>query len=53
MDVRSLTVGPLAENAHLVRLDGHDRAVLVDPGEEADRLLEAIDERASASTRSS
>ncbi len=42
MEVRSLTVGPLAENAHLVRLDGHDRAVLVDPGEEADRLLEAI-----------
>jgi glyoxylase-like metal-dependent hydrolase (beta-lactamase superfamily II) len=37
------TVGPLAENAFLVRPDGGDAAVLVDPGEEADRLLEAID----------
>jgi hydroxyacylglutathione hydrolase len=38
------TVGQLAENAYLVRRDGGDRAVLIDPGEEADRLLAAIDE---------
>jgi glyoxylase-like metal-dependent hydrolase (beta-lactamase superfamily II) len=44
VDIRSLTVGPLAENAHLVRPDGHDRAVLVDPGEEAERLLAAIED---------
>ena len=37
------TVGPLAENAYLVRRDGADAAILVDPGEEADRLLEAIE----------
>lgn len=37
------TVGPVQENCFLVRPDGSDRAVLVDPGEEADRLLGAID----------
>jgi glyoxylase-like metal-dependent hydrolase (beta-lactamase superfamily II) len=38
------TVGPVQENAFLVRRDGADRAVLVDPGEEAPRLLAAIDQ---------
>jgi hydroxyacylglutathione hydrolase len=42
LDVRSFTVGPLAENCYLVRARGTERAVLVDPGEEADRLLRAI-----------
>src|SRR6478672_9147163 len=43
MDVRMFTVGPVAENAFLFRRDGSDRALLVDPGEEADKLLGAID----------
>jgi glyoxylase-like metal-dependent hydrolase (beta-lactamase superfamily II) len=43
MDVRMFTVGPVAENSYLFRLDGSDRALLVDPGEEADKLLAAID----------
>jgi hydroxyacylglutathione hydrolase len=43
MDVRTFTVGPLAENAYLVRRDGADRAVLVDPGDEPERLLRAVD----------
>ena len=43
MDVRMFTVGPIAENAYLVRRDGAARAVLVDPGDEAERLLGAID----------
>jgi glyoxylase-like metal-dependent hydrolase (beta-lactamase superfamily II) len=43
MDVRTFTVGPLAENAFLLRRDGADRALLVDPGDEAERLLRAID----------
>lgn len=38
------TVGPVQENSFLVRRDGADRAVLVDPGEEAPRLLAALDE---------
>ena len=44
MDVRSFTVGPVAENCYLARPDGSDRAIVVDPGDDADRLLGAIDE---------
>jgi len=43
MDVRMFTVGPVAENAFLFRPDGSSSALLVDPGEEAPRLLSAID----------
>ncbi|MGQ0713327.1 MAG: MBL fold metallo-hydrolase [Gemmatimonadaceae bacterium] len=47
MIVRALTVGPLEENAFLVVDETTRRAVLIDPGEEADRLLAAVrDERA-------
>jgi glyoxylase-like metal-dependent hydrolase (beta-lactamase superfamily II) len=38
------TVGPLQENCFLVRRDGADRAVLIDPGEEAERLQAAMSE---------
>jgi glyoxylase-like metal-dependent hydrolase (beta-lactamase superfamily II) len=44
VDVRSFTVGPVAENSYVFRREGSDRALIVDPGEEADRLLAAIDE---------
>ncbi len=44
LDVRMLTVGPLQENAYLVRRPGADRAVIVDPGDEADRLLGVVEE---------
>jgi hydroxyacylglutathione hydrolase len=37
------TVGPVAENSYLFRRDGSDRALIVDPGDEADKLLGAID----------
>jgi hydroxyacylglutathione hydrolase len=37
------TVGPLAENCFLLRPDGGERAVLVDPGDEAEGLLAALD----------
>jgi hydroxyacylglutathione hydrolase len=43
MDVRMFTVGPVAENTYIFRRDGSDRALIVDPGEEADKLLGAID----------
>lgn len=43
LEVHQFTVGPVAENAYLVRLPGSDRAVLFDPGEEPDRLLGEID----------
>jgi hydroxyacylglutathione hydrolase len=38
------TVGPLQENCYLIRREGSDRALLVDPGDEAPRLLSAMDE---------
>ena len=38
------TVGLVQENCFLVRLQGGDRAVIVDPGEEAPRLLQAIED---------
>lgn len=42
LDVRGFTVGPLRENAYIVRADSAaQRAVMVDPGEEAERLLQA------------
>ena len=44
MDVRMFTVGPVAENSYVLRRDGSDRALIVDPGDEADKLLGAIDQ---------
>jgi hydroxyacylglutathione hydrolase len=43
LDVRSFTVGPVQENAYILRTAGSDRAVLIDPGEEPQRLIEAIE----------
>jgi hydroxyacylglutathione hydrolase len=43
MDVRMFTVGPVAENTYIFRRDGSDRALIVDPGDEAGKLLAAID----------
>jgi glyoxylase-like metal-dependent hydrolase (beta-lactamase superfamily II) len=42
LDVEMLTVGPIAENAFLVRPEGGDKLIVVDPGEEPERLLAAI-----------
>ena len=36
------TVGPVQENCFLFRREGSDRALIVDPGEEAPKLLEAL-----------
>jgi hydroxyacylglutathione hydrolase len=44
LDVRSFTVGPVAENCFLFRAQDSDRALIVDPGEEAERILQAVDE---------
>ncbi len=37
------TVGPVQENCFIVRQPRSDRAVIIDPGEEADRLIEAVE----------
>ena len=39
MDVRCFTVGQVAENCYVVRRDGADRGLIVDPGEEPERIL--------------
>jgi hydroxyacylglutathione hydrolase len=44
MEVRMFTVGPVAENTFLFRRDGSDRALIVDPGDEAPKLLAAIEQ---------
>jgi glyoxylase-like metal-dependent hydrolase (beta-lactamase superfamily II) len=42
LDIRAFTVGPVQENAYIVRAsDEASQAVIVDPGEEAERLLQA------------
>jgi hydroxyacylglutathione hydrolase len=44
LDVRAFTVGPVQENSYIVRTHaGADRALMIDPGDEAERLLEAGD----------
>lgn len=48
MDVRMFTVGPLAENTFLLRATGSAEAVIVDPGDEAERLLAGIRESGAA-----
>jgi glyoxylase-like metal-dependent hydrolase (beta-lactamase superfamily II) len=41
LDVSMLTVGQIQENAYIVAPAGSSRAVIVDPGDEAERLLAA------------
>jgi hydroxyacylglutathione hydrolase len=42
IDARMYTVGPLQENCYIVRAAGADRAVIIDPGDEAERILGAL-----------
>jgi len=44
IDVRMFTVGPVQENCFIVRQKDSGTALIVDPGEEADRLLRAVDD---------
>ncbi len=44
MDVRMFTVGAIAENCFLFHADGSDRALIVDPGDEAPKLLAAAEQ---------
>jgi len=43
LDVEMLTVGPIGENTFLFRPEGGDELLVVDPGEEPDRILAAIE----------
>jgi glyoxylase-like metal-dependent hydrolase (beta-lactamase superfamily II) len=44
LEVEMLTVGAIAENCFLLRQQGSDRVLVVDPGEEAERILAAAGE---------
>lgn len=48
LEVRSLTVGPIAENCFVVRKEGSDKALVVDPGEEPERILAEIEQTGAA-----
>lgn len=45
LEVIGTTVGQVAENSFTVFREGSDRAVIVDPGDEADRLMAPLAER--------
>lgn len=44
LDVEMLTVGPIGENCFLFRPRGGEKLLIVDPGEEAERILAAVAE---------
>jgi len=48
LEVRQLTVGPIAENCFLVRREGSDSALVVDPGEEPERILAEVEQTGAA-----
>lgn len=45
IEVIGTTVGPVAENSYLVFAEGTGKALLIDPGDEADRLMRPLAER--------
>jgi hydroxyacylglutathione hydrolase len=44
IDARTFTVGPVQENCFIVRERGAETAIVIDPGDEAERLLSGIEE---------
>lgn len=43
LEVEMLTVGPIAENCFIARMQDSDRGLVVDPGEEPERILAAAE----------
>jgi hydroxyacylglutathione hydrolase len=44
LEVTMMTVGQVTENCFIARAKGSDHAIVVDPGDEAERILAAIEE---------
>jgi hydroxyacylglutathione hydrolase len=44
LEVHGLTVGPIAENCFIVRKEGGEKALVVDPGEEPERILAEVEQ---------
>ena len=40
IDARMFTVGPVEENCFIVRAKGSEHGLIIDPGDEADRILD-------------
>jgi hydroxyacylglutathione hydrolase len=45
VDVSGFTVGPVAENCFFAAREGETTAIVVDPGDEPERLIEALEDR--------
>jgi len=45
LEVLGTTVGPVAENSFLAWKEGSDKAVMIDPGDEPERLMAPLEER--------
>jgi hydroxyacylglutathione hydrolase len=45
LEVIGTTVGPVAENSYLIYKEGTGKALLIDPGDEPDRLMQPLAER--------
>jgi glyoxylase-like metal-dependent hydrolase (beta-lactamase superfamily II) len=45
VDVQGFTVGPVAENCYFAARDGAREAIVVDPGDEAERLIAELEQR--------
>jgi hydroxyacylglutathione hydrolase len=44
LDVQMVTVGPIAENCFVLRREGSGSGLIVDPGEEPERILATVEE---------
>jgi glyoxylase-like metal-dependent hydrolase (beta-lactamase superfamily II) len=44
LDVQMVTVGPIAENCFVLRREGSGSGLIVDPGEEPEKILAAVEE---------
>lgn len=44
LDIQMLTVGPIAENCFVVRREGSGHGLIVDPGDEPDRILATVEQ---------
>jgi hydroxyacylglutathione hydrolase len=44
LDVQMLTVGPVAENCFVLRREGSGSGLIVDPGDEPERILKTVEE---------
>jgi hydroxyacylglutathione hydrolase len=44
LDVQMLTVGPVSENCFVLRREGSGRGLIVDPGDDSDRILAKVEE---------